>query len=326
MKKIVFGFLSISLLLSSCVTKQKYTECTTDLADCETAKKELSSQKLDLENKVLELESLSQRIQKQVRTLESDTTTLSHLNREIETNYVSLQTNYNDLSAAYKAMSAGSKKEAEAMLSQLQEAQRKLDEKEKEMKAVQTNLDKKSADLEDKNIKLLELQSILAKKDADVLALKEKIKTALVGFEDNGLQVTEKNGKVYVSMDEKLLFASGKFTLDAKGESALQELAKVLEMDTNINVIVEGHTDNVPFSAAATAQIRDNWDLSVMRATSIVKTILKYGSIEPSRLTASGRGEYVPLDTDVTKEARAKNRRTEIILTPKLDALFEILE
>jgi chemotaxis protein MotB len=123
-----------------------------------------------------------------------------------------------------------------------------------------------------------------------------------------------------------LLFASGKFSLDAKGESALKELAKVLEADKDINVMVEGHTDNIPFSATATAQIRDNWDLSVMRATTIVKTILKYGDIDPQRLTASGRSEYVPLDTNDTKEATAKNRRTEIILTPKLDTLFEILE
>jgi chemotaxis protein MotB len=189
-----------------------------------------------------------------------------------------------------------------------------------------TDLDKKSLDLEEKSAKLIELQEILSKKDADVQALKDKIKLALIGFEGSGLQVTEKNGKVYVSMDEKLLFASGKFSVDAKGELALNELAKDLEADTDINVMVEGHTDNVPFSAASAAQIRDNWDLSVMRATTIVKTILKYGNIDPNRLTASGRGEYVPLDTDDTKEARAKNRRTEIILTPKLDALFEILE
>ena len=141
------------------------------------------------------------------------------------------------------------------------------------------------------------------------------------------LNVTEKNGKVYVSMDEKLLFASGKFNIDTRGEQALQELAKVLSTDTTINVMVEGHTDNVPFSAASSAQIRDNWDLSVMRATTIVKTILKFGQdINPQRLTASGRGEYVPIDTDNTKEARAKNRRTEIILTPNLDALFDILK
>jgi chemotaxis protein MotB len=298
----------------------------TDLANCEGKQKELSSQKLDLDNKVVELESQKEKMQMQIRQLEADTTVIGRLSREMGENYASLQTNYDELSTAYKNMSLGSKKEAENMLGQLQDAQFKLDEKEKEIKSLMTDLDRKSSDLEEKNTKLMELQEILSKKDADVQALKDKIKLALVGFEGSGLQVTEKNGKVYVSMDEKLLFASGKFSVDAKGELALKELAKVLEMDKDINVMVEGHTDDVPFSAASAAQIRDNWDLSVMRATTIVKTILKYGDIDPHRLTASGRGEYVPLDTADTKEARAKNRRTEIILTPKLDALFEILE
>ncbi|MDR1181160.1 MAG: OmpA family protein [Bacteroidales bacterium] len=326
MKKRFFVFLGIGILLVSCVSKQKYIECTTDLSNCEAKQKELSSQKLDLENKIIEFESQRGKMQAQIRQLEEDTTILGRLSREMTENYTSLQTNYDELSTAYKNMNAGNKKETETMLGQLQEAQRKLDEKEKEIKSLMTDLDKKSLDLEEKSAKLIELQEILSKKDADVQALKDKIKLALVGFEGSGLQVTEKNGKVYVSMDEKLLFASGKFSVDAKGELALKELAKVLEADTDINVMVEGHTDNVPFSAASAAQIRDNWDLSVMRATTIVKTILKYGNIDPNRLTASGRGEYVPLDTDDTKEARAKNRRTEIILTPKLDALFEILE
>jgi chemotaxis protein MotB len=325
MKRIVFVFV-VSILLASCVTKQKYTECTTDLSNCETERKELAAQKLDLDNKVVELEFQKEKMQAQIRQLETDTTMLGRLSREMSKNYASLQENYEDLSTAYKNMSAGNKKEVEAMLGQLQESQRKLEEKEKEIKSLMADLDKKSLDLEEKNAKLMELQSILSKKDADVQALKNKIKSALVGFEGSGLQVTEKNGKVYVSMEEKLLFASGKFSVDTKGEAALKELAKVLEADKEINVMVEGHTDNVPFSAASSAQIRDNWDLSVMRATTIVKTILKYGDIEPNRLTASGRSEYVPLDTADTKEAKAKNRRTEIILTPKLDALFEILE
>jgi chemotaxis protein MotB len=326
MKRVIFGISIVGMCLGSCVTKQKYTECTTDLSNCETERKELSTQKLNLENKVTELESLWKKTQTQVRQLEEDTTLLGRLVKEMNENQASLQANYDELTAAYKAMNAGNKKEAEAMLDQLQESQRKLDEKEKEIKALMTNLEKKTSDLEEKSAKLVELQSILDKKDTDLQALKNKIKSALVGFEGSGLQITEKNGKVYVSMDEKLLFESGKFSVDAKGEAALKELAKVIESDKDINVMVEGHTDNVPFSAGSTAQIRDNWDLSVMRATTIVKTILKYGNIEPSRLTAAGRGEYVPLDTADTKEARAKNRRTEIILTPKLDTLFEILE
>ena len=319
MKKLFLGIISLTIVLNACVTKQKYTDCVDNLADCDRARKALTAQKLDLDNQVTELTTQRNKMQEQIRQLEADTLKLSRLSREMKENYESLQANYEELSAAYKSMSAGNKKEAEAMLAQLQEAQRKLDEKEKGLKELMQELEENSA-------KLMELQSILDKKDADVRALKDKIKAALKGFEGSGLEVTEKNGKVYVSMDEKLLFESGKFTLDKRGEEALKELAKVLEADEDINIMVEGHTDNKPFSPSSTAQIKDNWDLSVMRATTIVKSLLKYGNINAQRLTASGRGEYVPLETNETSEGRSKNRRTEIILTPKLDALFEILE
>ena len=319
MKKISFGIIVIGILLNACVTKQKYTECSNDLAVCEKAKQTLTSQKLDLDNHVVEFESRIGKMQSQIRQLEADTLLMGKFLREMNENHAALQANYEDLSTTYKSMSAGNKREAEAMLDQLQEAHHKLDEKEKGIKELATDLEGKSA-------KLMELQAILDKKDADVEALKNKIKAALKGFDGSGLEVAEKNGKVYVSMDEKLLFATGKFTVDAQGETALKELTKVLETDEDINVTVEGHTDNVPFLPSTVTQIRDNWDLSVMRATTVVKTLLKYGKINPNRLTASGRGEYAPLDTDDTKDARAKNRRTEIILTPKLDTLFEILE
>lgn len=326
MKRIVFIFV-VGYLLSGCVTKQKYTECTNDLQYCTMEKNRLATQNLDLQNQVTELEAAKSMLTQKVEKLQEDTTMLGRLNRELNDNLQLLQKNYDDLSSAYKAMNIGNQKESEKMLNRLKEAQSTLDAKEKQLKQLSADLDKKTQDLAEQQAKLNELQAILDKKDADVLALKEKIKKALKGFEGSGLLVTEKNGKVYVSMDEKLLFASGKFTIDQQGEAALKELAKVLESDTSINVMVEGHTDNVPFNAASTAQIRDNWDLSVMRATTVVKTILAAGkNIAPNRLTASGRGEYMPLDFDDTKEARAKNRRTEIILTPNLDALFDILQ
>ncbi len=327
MKKISFLLCGIIVLLSSCVTKQKYTECEKDLIYCQTEKNRLNSQNLDLKNKITELEAANASLTENINRLQQDTATLGKLNRELNENILHLQNNYQDLEKTYKSMSSGKKKEVESMLKKLQETQSQLDEKEKELTVLAKDLEQKTQDLAKQQAKLAELQTILDKKDADVLALKNKIKQALQGFEGSGLAVNEKNGKVYVSMDEKLLFASGKFNIDTRGEQALQELAKVLSADTTINVMVEGHTDNVPFSAASSAQIRDNWDLSVMRATTIVKTILKFGpDINPQRLTASGRGEFVPVDTDNTKEARAKNRRTEIILTPNLDALFDILK
>ncbi|MBO4581154.1 MAG: OmpA family protein [Bacteroidales bacterium] len=327
MKKILLLSALVSLVFASCVTKQKYTECANDLKNCTSEKSKLTTENLDLKNKNIELAAAKAVLESQVAALRSDTANMGRLNRELSSSVGRLQKGYNELNTSYKNMSAGNQKEAEQMLLRLQQAQSDLDAKEKELKSLSDDLEAKTKALAEQQAKLTELQAILDKKDADVQALKNKIKQALKGFEGSGLAVTEKNGKVYVSMDEKLLFASGKFTIDARGEAALQELAKVLEADTTINVTVEGHTDNVPFSPATAAQIRDNWDLSVMRATTIVKTILKFGKdINPQRLTASGRGEYVPLDMTDTKEGRAKNRRTEIILTPNLDALFDILQ
>ena len=319
MKKVFLTVVAGVFVFGSCVTKQKYNESQSDLAACNAERERLASQKINLDNRVIELETAVEKMKNQIRQLAADTAALGSLSQELKLAYQKLQSDYEELSSAYKAMSAGNRRDAELMLARLQEAQTKLDEKERELKQLSDDLDKKSE-------KLTELQAILDKKDADVLALREKIKKALQGFEGSGLQVTEKNGKVYISMDEKLLFASGKFNIDDKGKEALKALAKVLEADTAISITVEGHTDNVPFSPAASAQIRDNWDLSVMRATTVVKTILEYGNIAPKRLTASGRSEYIPIDGEDTKEGRAKNRRTEIILTPQLDALFEILK
>ena len=158
----------------------------------------------------------------------------------------------------------------------------------------------------------------------EVQNLKDKVTNALKGFIDNGLNIHEKNGKVYVSMDEKLLFASGSWVVGEQGLVAIKELAKILESDTTINILIEGHTDNVPYKG--NSQVKDNWDLSVMRATSVVKALLKDSSIAPERISAAGRGEFVPVEENLTPEARAKNRRTEIILTPKLDELFKIIE
>jgi len=318
MKRLFLTVVTGVFVLGSCVTKQKYNESQSDLAACKAEREKLASQKINLDNRVTELETAVERMKNQIRQLEADTTSLGSMRRDLNEAYKKMQSDYDELSSAYKSMSAGNKRDAEAMLARLQEAQANLDEKERELKQLSEDLDKKSA-------KLIELQAILDKKDADVLALKEKIKSALQGFEGSGLEVYEKNGKVYVSMDEKLLFASGRFNIDDKGKDALRALAKVLEADAEISITVEGHTDNVPYSAASSAQIRDNWDLSVMRATTVVKTILEYGKINPERLTASGRSQYLPVDASDTKEARAKNRRTEIILTPRLDALFEVL-
>lgn len=187
-----------------------------------------------------------------------------------------------------------------------------------------SQIDKLSADLKAREQKLAELQRILDEKEKAVKNLRARVSNALLGFNDKDLTVQVRNGKVYVSLAEQLLFNSGSTKVDPKGVEALKKLAQVLKEQQDVNVVVEGHTDDVPI-ARGTVGMQDNWDLSVLRATEITR-ILTQDGVSPERVTPSGRSLYVPLENAKTKEARQKNRRTEIILTPKLDELFQILE
>jgi chemotaxis protein MotB len=187
-----------------------------------------------------------------------------------------------------------------------------------------SQIDKLSADLKAREQKLAELQRILDEKEKAVKNLRARVSNALLGFNDKDLTVQVRNGKVYVSLAEQLLFNSGSTKVDPKGVDALKKLAQVLKEQQDVNVVVEGHTDDVPI-ARGTVGMQDNWDLSVLRATEITR-ILTQSGVAPERVTPSGRSLYVPLENAKTKEARQKNRRTEIILTPKLDELFQILE
>jgi chemotaxis protein MotB len=170
---------------------------------------------------------------------------------------------------------------------------------------------------------LRELQQIIARQDSITQRLNDILRNALLGFQSDELSVEIKNGKVYVSMSDKLLFKSGSAAVEVKGKEALKVLAEVLDKNPDIDILVEGHTDNVPIR---TSVYKDNWDLSVARATSIVRILTDEYKIEPTRLTASGKGEFSPRASNAASEGRANNRRTEIILSPKLDEIMQLLK
>ncbi len=196
--------------------------------------------------------------------------------------------------------------------------------------AIQDNLEKTrkendslSNSLAEREKKVKELEQILTKKDKAVQDLKNRISNALLNFKENDLTVKVKNGKVYVSLAEQLLFGSGSIVVDKKGEGALQQLAKAIKDQKDIHVMIEGHTDNVQI-ALKTKYFEDNWDLSVLRATSITKILIK-GGMSPNQITSAGKGEYSPVAPNDNAQNKQKNRRTEIIVTPNLDELFKIL-
>jgi chemotaxis protein MotB len=180
-----------------------------------------------------------------------------------------------------------------------------------------------SSDLQTREKRLKEVEDILRKRDEATNALKEKLQKALLGFQQNGLTVDIKNGKVYVSLTDKLLFPSGSIVIDERGKAALKQLAAVMNKETDINMAVEGHTDDKRIRNLG--QIKDNWDLSVLRATSVTRYLTEVEKIDPKRLTATGKSEYQPIDEANTEDARTKNRRIEIVLSPKLDELYNLI-
>lgn len=305
-------FFLIVLMLTSCVPLRKYQEMKESSDTC-------YAENQRLKNELRELEENTKEYEARVKILQSDNADLKRKNADLtdDVNVLKgqlkrLKDSYDDIAGA----SSSGSDEIRALLKKVNDANKELIEREDRINALERKRREEQA-------KLQELQDALDRKDAAVRALKDKISRALLGFDKNGLSVNIKNGKVYVSMDNKLLFRSASWVVDAKGKQALDKLADVLAVNRDINVLVEGHTDNVPYRG--NAQIKDNWDLSVKRSTSIIRILLQSGKIDGERLTAAGRSKYCPVERNNSAAARAKNRRTEIILTPKLDEIFEIL-
>jgi chemotaxis protein MotB len=176
--------------------------------------------------------------------------------------------------------------------------------------------------LEEEQRRLAALRELMDQQRQNIENLRKKMADALVNFKSDELSVFVKNGKVYVSLQESLLFPSGSAVVNPKGKEALGTLAQVLNLNPDINVLIEGHTDSIPIKG----RYEDNWALSVARSTAIVRILTNTYNVDPLRITASGRSKYEPVDTNTTPEGRAKNRRTEIILAPKLDELMRLLE
>lgn len=182
---------------------------------------------------------------------------------------------------------------------------------------------KLNASLSEREKTIAELQAMIDQQTRKVQNLLSSVKDALLGFSSEDLTVREEGGKVYVAMSDKLLFESGKAVVNDMGKNALGKLAEVLNRQTDIDVYIEGHTDSIPIR---TAVYQDNWDLSVIRATSVVRILTQTYSVSPLQIQPCGRGEYKPIDANSTPEGRARNRRTEIIMAPKLDKLFQMLQ
>lgn len=309
--------LSLGLLLlisaGSCVSSKKYDQL---LAE----KVRLEAQKYECDEALQVAQSTIERVETALEKYKSEASTLQQELTASTANLKSKTEAYNELEEYYNSLVNSSGK----LSKDLTEQQKSLLNAREELELTRQKNQELSLNLQEREKRVRELEQILEEKDKAVNLLKKKVSDALLNFKENDLTVTVKNGKVYVSLAEQLLFKSGSIAVDPKGVNALKQLAGVLKESPDIQILVEGHTDNVPLGRS-TQYMKNNWDLSVMRATSIVD-ILTNAGVAPARVTAAGKGEFAPLTSNETAEGRAKNRRTEIILTPKLDELFKILE
>lgn len=323
MKVILIGIFS-ALFLFSCVPQRKFLESENNLASCQENMKRLNGA----------LDSMQRLNQGQIREYLEISKQLENVRRDSFATHKALdmQINaYENLSDVQQKTIANSEAENTKMLRELNKRSEELKakemalaEKESQIIASQSKTKLLSNSLVEREQKIIDLENALARKDSAVKALNANITKALTDYTKLGLSVKEKDGKVYVSLDEKLLFQSGSYSIDEKGRNVLLTVAKALNENPEVTIMIEGHTDNVPLSGKGV--IKDNWDLSVLRATTIVKILVEEGKVDPKRVLAAGRGEFLPLDTSNTKEGRQLNRRTEIILTPKLSEILKSLE
>jgi len=314
-KTISAGLLAL-MVMTSCVSKKVYTDLETKYADLKKENRTLADENAAIGKEKNELDLKSKDLQAQLDKLISERDRLSKDYASTKSGLDKMQSSYNDLEKSSGETNANISKKNRELLAE-------LEAKGKALAAEQERLNKLKAELQDRSQRVDELEGMIASQEAGLKKLKETLSKALNGFTGKGLTVEQKNGKVYVSMENKLLFGSGSWTVGTEGKKAVVEVAKVLAANPDIAVLIEGHTDNVAY--AGSGQVADNWDLSTKRATAIVHILKENKGVDPKNLTAAGRSEYSPIAGNDTAEGKAKNRRIEIILTPKLDELSKML-
>lgn len=294
MKKIT-AFIVILLSLNSCVSNRVFNDLESRYAQL---KDNFNRQTKSIENLNTEIKDLTKKFITLEETLEKTEDSLNQKQQKLE-----------QLESSLDLLKQNSETELKKRIAENEELMEKIAERENE--------------LADRMARVDELERLITLQQEAMRNLKEKLSNALLNFEDKGLTVEARDGKVYVSMENKLLFRSGSWTVGAEGRLAIEELGNVLADNPDIAILIEGHTDNVPYSGKG--PLKGNWDLSTKRATAIVNQLLENPDILPQNLTAAGRGEYLPIAPNSTRQGRAANRRIEVVLSPKLDEIKQII-
>ncbi len=329
MKKLIL-FLTVTLFVASCVPARKFQEISAKAEASEKQRAEFEEQNKEYKSKLDAQQIEIDGIKSEISGLKRDTLVNGTSLRKMTNQYDKINSLNDELIDKVRQLQQNNANESTKLVIELENTKKILQEKEddlrdmeKALNAKEKNLGELSGELKQREQRVKELESLIAQKEEASNALKKKISDALLGFKDKGLTVVQKNGNIYVSMDAKLLFSKGSTVVDQEGKKALQELANVLKDQTDISILVEGHTDTDKINGGL---MKDNWDLSVLRSTSVVRILTENKGVDPKRVTPAGRGEYVPVDEGTTELSKSKNRRIEIVITPNLDELFELID
>ena len=323
--------LSLAVLVAmgfvGCVPQRKF-------AEMKSAKEESYSENTELQKQLDNVSAITKEqgttieiLKKSANKLSEDTTLYGKEYRRLRVMYDKVNDLNNELLAKNERLYSNSLEENKKLLGDLERAKEALQIKEdslykleKSVMEKQAALAKAQSDLYEREVRIKELDSLLQAQRSASELLKSKLEAALLNYKNKGISVREENGKVYVSMEAQLLFPSGKTDINPDGKAAIIQLAKIIQDEKDLNITVEGHTDTDKINSAGLIP-RDNWELSVLRSTEVIKLITSNSTIDPTQLSASGRSEYHPLDA----EDKARNRRIEIILEPNLKELYKII-
>lgn len=314
-KKISLFVLTLTLI-TSCVSKKIYNDLETKYADLKKENRNLTDEVETLSNDKTKLSNDLDQLQAAYDKAVSE-------RDKLQSDYAAAKSNLDNLKASYEALEQNSSAEIAKNSKKNRELLAQLEAKEQALAAENERLENLKKELENRSQRVAELENVIAAKDANMRALKDAISKALTNFEGKGLTVEQRDGKVYVSMENKLLFESGSWYVGAQGKQAVKQLGSVLANNPEIAILIEGHTDDDPYKG--NEQLSGNWDLSTKRATAIVNILRENPAIKPENLTAAGRGEFAPVESNETAAGKAKNRRIEVILTPKLDEISKLL-
>ena len=317
-RKISIGLLVLALT-TSCVSKKVYTDLENKYIDLKKENRKLLDDGEDCIKAKNDLELANTDLKSELDQTKSE-------RDKLQADYTAASKNLKTLQASYSALEKNSDEALAANMNKNRELLAQIESKQKALATEQDRLNKLKTELDSSSKRLSELEAYIAAKDASMKKLRETLSKALNAFEGKGLTIEQKNGKVYVSMENKLLFQTGSWAVGIEGKKAVVEVGKVLAQNPDISVLIEGHTDNDKILGNIGGGIDSNWDLSTKRATAIVNILGENSGIQKKNLTAAGRGEFAPIMSNDTPEGKAKNRRIEIILTPKLDEISKMLK